>query len=57
MLGFDSHVSGMSVAVGIIIFSIVGGLSFVHSQYRMCLILLLVRIGPMLLRRLRILVR
>lgn len=36
MLGFDSHVRGINIAVGIIIFSIVGGLGFVHSPFRMC---------------------
>lgn len=55
MLGFDSHVIGISMAVGIIIFSILEGLGFVHSQYHMCLILLLVGISLVLLRKLRIL--
>lgn len=57
MLGFDSHVIGISIAVGIMIFSIVGGLGFVHSQYRMYLILLLVEIDPALPHRPRILIR
>ena len=55
MLGFDSHVIGMSMAVGTIIFSIVGGLSFVHSRCHMCLIPLLVGISPVPPRRLQIL--
>ena len=54
MLGFDSHVIGMSMAVGTIIFSIVGGLSFVHSRCHMCLIPLLVGISPVPPRRLQI---
>lgn len=57
MLGFDSHVIGMSMAVGTIIFSIVGGLGFVHSRYRMCLIPLLVRTSLVPPRRLQILAR
>lgn len=56
MLGFDSHVIGISIAVGIIIFSIVGGLGFVRSRYRMYLILLLVEISLVLLHKLRILI-
>lgn len=35
ILGFDSHVRGISIMVGIIIFSIVVGLSFVRSLFRM----------------------
>lgn len=56
MLGFDSHVIGMSIAVGIIIFSIVGGLGFVHSQCHMYLILLLVEIDLVLPHKLQILI-
>lgn len=33
---FDSHVRGISIIVGIINFSIGGGLDFVRSVYRMC---------------------
>lgn len=56
MLGFDNHVIGISIAVGIMIFSIVGGLGFVHSRYHMYLILLLAGIGLVPPRRLQILV-
>lgn len=56
MLDFDSHVIGMSIAVGIIIFSIVEGLSSVRSQCHMYLILLLVKIGLGLPHKLRILI-
>lgn len=55
MLGFDNHVIGMSMAVGIIIFSIARGLGFVHSRYHMYLIPLLVGTSPVLPRRLQIL--
>lgn len=53
MLFFDSHVRGMSITVGIIIFSIVRGLGFVRGRCHMCLKPLLVGIGLGLLRRLR----
>lgn len=53
MLLFESHVSGISIIVGIIIFSIGEGLGFVHDLVRMYLILLLVGIGLELLRRLQ----
>lgn len=36
ILGFDVHVRGISIAVGIIIFSIVEGLGFAHNQFRKC---------------------
>lgn len=32
--GFDHHVRGKSIIVGIIIFSIVGGLDFGHNRCR-----------------------
>lgn len=35
MLCFDSHVRGINIMVGMIIFSIVVGLSFVHSLFHM----------------------
>lgn len=38
ILLFDNHVSGISMIVGIIIFSIEEGLSFARSLYRRCLI-------------------
>lgn len=57
MLCLDIHVMGSSIVVGIIIFSIVGGLSFGRNRYRMCWILLLVVIGPVQLRRLQTLVK
>lgn len=38
-LGFDIQVRGISIIVGKIIFSIVVGLSFVHSQFHMYWIL------------------
>jgi hypothetical protein len=38
-LFFENHVMGISMIVGIIIFSIVKGLGFVHSPFRMRLIL------------------
>lgn len=53
MLFFDNHVRGMSITVGIIIFSIVRGLGFVRGRRHMCLKPLLVGIGLGLLRRLR----
>lgn len=36
MLGFDSHVRGINIMVGMMIFSIVVGLGFVHSLFHMC---------------------
>jgi hypothetical protein len=39
ILFFENHVMGMSMIVGIMIFSIVGGLGFVCNLFRMCLIL------------------
>lgn len=57
MLCLDTHVMGSSIVVGIIIFSIVKGLSFGRNRYRMCWILLLVVIGPVQLRRLQTLVK
>jgi hypothetical protein len=39
MLFFENHVIGMSMIVGIIIFSIVRGLGFVHSPFHMSSIL------------------
>lgn len=57
MLCLDIHVMGSSIVVGIIIFSIVKGLSFGHNRYRMCWILLLVVIGLVQLRRLQTLVK
>ena len=39
ILFFENHVIGISIIVGIMIFSIVGGLGFVHSPFRMYLIL------------------
>jgi len=39
ILFFENHVMGISMIVGIIIFSIVKGLGFVHSPFRMRLIL------------------
>lgn len=39
LLFFESQVSGISIIVGIIIFSIVEDLGFVRSLLRMCLIL------------------
>lgn len=52
---FDSQVTGMSMIVGRIIFSIVGGLSFVRNLSRRCLIPGLVRPDLWLLRKRRIL--
>lgn len=34
--GFDSQVRGISIAVGMMIFNIVGGLDFEHSLVRRC---------------------
>lgn len=34
MVGLDSHVSGINIIVGIIIFSIVEDLGFVRSRFR-----------------------
>lgn len=36
MLGFDIHVNGISIAVGIIIFSIVEDSDFAHNQSHKC---------------------
>ena len=57
ILGLDSHVSGINMIVGIIIFSIVVDLGFVRNHFRRCWILLLVETGLVLPRRQRILVR
>lgn len=56
MLFFDSQTNGMSIIVGIIIFSIGEDLSFVHGLRRMCLRLLLVGIILGRLHKPRILV-
>lgn len=55
ILLFESHVRGISIIVGIIIFSIGVGLDFVRSRLHRCLILLLVEISLGQLRKLRIL--
>lgn len=51
----DNQTVGMSMIVGMMIFSIVVDLSFVRSQYHMYLRLLLIVRDPQLLRRRRIL--
>lgn len=56
MLFFDNHVKGISIIVGIMIFSIVGGLGFVRGRRHMCLRPLLGGIGLKLPRRLQRLV-
>ena len=47
MLFFDSQVRGTSITVGIISFSIVGGLDFGRSLVHRCLRLLLEELGLM----------
>lgn len=55
MCGLDHHVRGRSMIVGIMIFSIVGDLSFVRDHFHKSLRLLLGGLGPRLLRMRRIL--